>query len=308
MAQPTERHILHRALSGGTDVKHIALDYDLSRINHRLYRQSKCYYASISAPNLQQNEVVEIYTLNNHWINQAAYKLAMETYFNSRAHELESVGGNKARWADFRVTPGVLDAGLNYVEPLDPSTYNHSLTAGAESIGEYTYSRMPNTSGVDQGFTWGGQGIATTTHHPFIACWNVLDEYDDRYLTRVTPPTQLGDIPYINSQIIGTAMGGDAQEFDDVIEDGNQAPYNNGVVSNYPFTQRTILGSDAVAGNTFKMTSGIIPIPCGIILLKVTAEGAVNVNIDVKPGDYKGVYAEDWGTPKLMTDKTWKVQ
>ena len=106
MAQPTERHILHRQLTGSIVPKLIALDYDLSRINHRLYRQSKCYYANISAPGLNANEAVHVYTLGNNWINQAAYKLAMETYFNSRAYELEMLGGNKARWADFRVTPG----------------------------------------------------------------------------------------------------------------------------------------------------------------------------------------------------------
>lgn len=306
----TERTLLYSGLSADGN---IAVDYDLSKINHRLYRQSKCYYGTVRMLQINPGDEVEIYTLADTWYNRRAYMMAMENYFNSRKEEIEIAGG-VARWADFRVCPGQID-GVSpnrvYKAPIDPSQYSPGFTSSTFTAGEYIYSRMPDSAGNDEGFSWGEPATdlpSPTTHYPFTNAWNIITEFNKAKNVQASPENVSIGIPYGDSDRVNVE-GVDTQEQDDVLDDGNEPPYN---ADDFPDTsvwvQRGVLGSNVVSANqmTLRTSTGLIPIPCGIVLYKVT-NGTVNVQIEIKAGQYKGVHTNDWGTPKLVGGTTWKV-
>lgn len=305
----TERTLTHPSLGGNG---FIAVDYNLSKMNHRLYRQSKCYYGTVTMNQINPGDEVEIYTLNDNWMLEKAYKHAMETYFNSRQLELEAAGNNKARWGDFRVTPGHL-TGSAWTDPVDPVQYawiqTVPPTAQTYTAGEYLYSMMLNDSGVMQGFTLGTEvTTATTTHHPFLEAWNIFTEYQKNQNTQASPESTTVSLSYASSDIVNE-QGGEDVEIQNVLQDGNEPPYNPDTVVGDPWVQRAVLGSNSTGTNSIpstKISTGLIPIPLGLVMYNIN--GTANITINLKAGDYKGVRADDMGTPKLVGGKKWVVR
>ena len=310
MTQPTERVINYVNISGEGN---IAVDYDLAKVNHRLYRQSKCYYGTVRMQQVNPGDELEIYTLANTWFNKKAYMLAMEMYFNSRKEELEHAGAGSARWDDFRVAPGqtsyLLGNPLSYYAPTDPSLHDTTYASSQFGAGEYFYSRIWDSAGDPRGFTWGEANttVLTPPHYTYLNAYNVVTEYNKRANVQDSPENVAVDIPYADSER-QSSEGLSEAEMDDVVGAGNEPPYNpNAFPPGFAWIQRGVLGSDTNGANsqTNRLSTGLIPIPNGIILFK--AAGTVNIQVELKAGNYKGVHVEDWGTPKLMNDKTWKV-
>lgn len=306
----TERTLTHPSLGGNG---YIAVDYNLSKMNHRIYRQSKCYYGTISMNQINPGDEVEIYTLNDNWMLEKAYKHAMEMYFNSRQVELEAAGNNRARWGDFRVSPGHLLPAGSWQDPQDPSQYEWLLSAAPNAqtytAGEYLYSMMLNDGGVMQGFTLGtAVSPGTTTHHPFTTAWNIFTEYQKNQNTQASPESTTVSLSYASADIVNE-QGGEDVEIQNVVQDGNEPPYNADTVVGDPWVQRAVLGSNTTGSNsipTTKTSTGLIPIPLGLVMYNIN--GTANITIQMKAGDYKGVRADDMGTPKLVAGKKWVVR
>ena len=80
----------------------------LSNVNHRLYRQSRNYCVKVDIDaDLPDGGIIEVYALQDTWMNMKAYQLAKATFDENSNEEMEQLGSSRARWNDFRVASGL---------------------------------------------------------------------------------------------------------------------------------------------------------------------------------------------------------
>lgn len=247
---------LNIALSGGTG--YIDLAYELSRTNHRLYRQGRVYHADIVMTNtIAAGQPHTIETIAPTWMATKAWKLAFESWRKSTAAEREA-GIKAGRWNDFRI-------------------YFEAAHTGTPSItnGEYLYTTVHDTGATSAARQFQMFGSTTANR------WGVLEQYDRlRDTDTDTPASGSNVMPY--AAVMAEL---DYEQADQIQEEGDEPPYNsvNLTEVNQVFNMR------APAESNYYRT-GMIQIPCGLI--KHTTPGGGNLQIRLKPGKYKGVHAE----------------
>jgi hypothetical protein len=262
---------------------HGALDRDLSRINHRLYRQSRYYEMKVDIDaDLPDGTIVQVYALQDSWMNQKAYQLAYDMFEKNSQEELEQLGDNlRARWNDFRVAVG-LPTGATTSDST-PAGFDGPAAPASPVLytdGEYRFSEVTDQSGTTRTFRWVGTGAAT---------FNIIDEYDVTGNTNSTPTSGTGTAAYtiLHDDI-------DSDQMVHLSQDGNQPPYAAGTIENQVWMLVGTLHIDATG--TSKLSTGYFCAPCGIYALQLTGADGNTVNgkisITAKAGDYKGVTGE----------------
>lgn len=247
-------HILDVQVPTGSS--YIDIAYELSRTNHRLYRQGRVYHADIVVTNtIAPGAPCTIQTIAPTWMNQKAWQLAFKKWREST--EDERANGIKAgRWNDFRI-------------------YMEAGHAGTPVItnGEYNYTTAEGVDGSSRQFQMFGNTTATR--------FGVLEEYNDlRDTDTNTPAASSGIMPY--SPLLAELNN---QQADEIQEDGDFPPYDS--VDLAPTKQFFHLQSPL--GSNYYRT-GMIQVPCGLINVNNTGGGLIQVR--VKLGKYKGVHAE----------------
>jgi hypothetical protein len=257
------------------------LDFDLSRINHRLYRQSRFYEMKVDIDaDLPDGATVSVYALQDTWMNHKAYQMAKQAFDQNSMEELGQLrSGSKARWNDFRV-----DVGETVVATDTDSTpvgYSNGavVPAGTQySAGEYEFSEVTDAAGTARTFRWLGSGGNT---------FNIIDEYDRTGNANAQPSTPSTTAAYANleDEI-------DATQLEHLSGDGNNPPYANNAIENQALQLVSTLHVDAAG--TSKLSTGFFTAPCGIYVLAFS--GGLDGNtandgimITAKSGDYKGV-------------------
>lgn len=249
-------HILDVQVPTGSS--YIDIAYELSRTNHRLYRQGRVYHADIVVTNtIAPGAPCTIQTIAPTWMNTKAWQLAFKKWRESTEHERGN-GIKAGRWNDFRI-------------------YMEAGHAGTPAItnGEYLYTTAHDTGTASGSRQFQMFGNST------VSRWGVLEEYNDLRDTDVdTPPASSGVMPY------GTLLAElDSQQADEIQEDGDVPPYNS--VDLAP--TRQVFHLQSPLGSNYYRT-GVIQVPCGLI--NVTNTGGGLIQIRVKSGKYKGVHAE----------------
>ena len=230
---------------------------------------------------LPDGTVVQVFALQDSWMNQKAYQLAYDTFTENSKEEKEMLSTTNARWNDFRVGTGFatgattgdsIPAGFSGpASPASPVLYTG---------GEYVLSEITDAAGTAQTFRWTGAAANT---------WNIVDQYDLTGNTDATPTNAIASVAY----------DGVTDEIDDnqvahLSADGDIPPYDRLTIENQVFMLVGTLHIDATG--TSKLSTGFFCAPCGIYALQlVGADGnALNgkISISAKAGDYKGVHGQ----------------
>lgn len=255
----------------------ILVDREMSKLNHRLYRQSRFYTCKVDIDaDLPNGTVVNVFALQDTWMNQKAYQMAYNVFLDNSKEELAQLGSAAARWNDFRVKTGSTATG----PLLDATGYDAMGTAVRYTSGEYIYSEVADAAGAAHTFRWSGTGGNT---------YNIIDEYDATGNVDAQPST-----PSVAVGYDGLEDELDANQISHLAQDGNNPPYDNSTIENQVWIKVATLFVDADGGG--KLSTGFFNAPCGFVTL--TYGGGANqtvvnekIQLEVKAGDYKGVHA-----------------
>ena len=277
---PVQRHI--RLAEGASPQSNnatmlVRVDRELSRVNKRLYRQSRVPSCKISIDaNVAAGQGVDVYVLRDTWMNMKAYQTAKKIFDENSKQENEMLAGtNKARWNDFRV-----NMGLSSFAELDAVIEGETTATKMFGVGEYELTEVTDAAGTAQTFRWIGTGTNT---------FNIVDEYDRTGDTSQMPTFAQTSVAYdgLEDEI-------DDSQLEHLSGDGNLPPYDGRVMENDVLVRVARLVNDGTG--TSKLSTGFFNAPCGFIILEGVG-GATSVTLDsaitleVQAGDYKGVKA-----------------
>jgi hypothetical protein len=255
----------------------------LSKVNHRLYRQSRSYRCKINLATLPSRGAVEVYALRDTWFLQKAYQMAKDTFDKNTAEERSVMSPKSmARWQDFRIHIHPKN-GVTYND-LNPAIRDDSLALQDLTIGEFELSLVHKEDGTAMSF-----GLFDLTN----SRWSIVQEYDRSANTDNSPEDE--------TNLNVAAYSG----LDDDVQDqsrlhlstaGNAPPYDsNSLDGNKLFRKVATIGiqADGAGGQVNKLTTGFFDAPLGAILL-VTSDNPGSIELEVQSGDYKGVHGETY--------------
>lgn len=248
--------------------------YDLalnaSAINHRLYRQGRCYYAKfdLELDAATSGQRIEIQTLPTTWFMKQAWNLAYRKWMDSHEDERE-LGTKMARWNDFRVHLDSTHVG---------ATSTLRLADGVDTPDEYLYTIGETVGGLSPYFSV----LGTTSAASY---WGILNEYDTLADTMddVTPAP--AGIPYeqLNEEL-------DDDQANEIQNNGDAPPYNSdGSFADAGVTVKHYLFSGQGSN---RLSTGYIPVPFGLFKITAVTDSPV-LSVTLKNGDYKGIDAHD---------------
>ncbi len=281
----------------GTGIAMLEMHNIASKLNHRLYRQTRNYRVR-----LQQTQdanagrvMTQIFTLPDTWFVRGAIKYAYDTYMQNHADELAN-GIKFGRWHDFQISPQNPDGSYELLEPILYDGDGFASIAQDEPSGAAgTYSTTKAADGTSMGFHCIGN-IANS--------YNILREFaeyrnnmkpDDESTTAVQPYGDLLDL----------------KDAEAMVESGDRAPYDRDFSGWIPddetvddstgqhiLTLQDTIGSDQDGGSGFT-TSKVINAPLGVIFLRNLVNGSMTdiptsspqLRLEFMPGSYKGIDA-----------------
>ena len=257
----------------------------LSIMNNRLYRSGRVYECKLDVPPqaVVSNSGVklEVFALNDNWLNQEAWRLAKETWDAKYEDDEESISDKqRARWRDFRVKSG------SNALVMSPNTIDNPNTTGqrtTHAVGSFPTAAVVDSAGANMEFTWGNPGGND---------YDIISELQaGGYNKETTFPGQTtGGVPYAGLFAdVSDAEGSLYQTL------GADAPYGVGVDTMSPFVQVASIGfSQDTSSGASKLSTGYFKAPCGIILVRYVNSAQdlnLNLSLEVKAGDYLGVHA-----------------
>ena len=272
-------------ISGSADTKAIVrADRVASGINHRLYRQSRAYTATVDLHvNAPAGSVIDVYALADTWYAMKAYQYAHKTYVKNTDDERKAAGTMAARWNDFRVDHGL---GTAWQKDMVPLGNNLEVAGSTSTFGtantEYEFSEVTDAGGTARTFRWSGTGGNT---------FNIIDEYDRTGNAPSTPAFPGIEIGYdsLEDEMQDASM-------EHLQDDGNRPPYNRTNFENSVWVKVGTLSVNA-AGQQ-KLSTGFFVAPAGLIAIESSVpldpSGVPILSLELKAGDYKGIHAPSY--------------
>ena len=252
----------------------INIEQYLSKVNRRLYRQSRCYDVKLDI-DANSSQTYNVFVLNDSWMTERAFKMAFDMYMENSEAARDRLKDNAiARWEDFRVI-----SGTNFQQG-NPAQYGlPTLTPVQLANGEFSITEVEDAAGTSKIFSFGG---TTPTKY------SILGEYDKAGNAQDAPTTTTGDMPYDSLMADDSAaMAADLQTR------GNKPPYDqNGVHADRQWVKVATLS----AGTSQRLSTGFFKAPVGFVIITAGANQDELVDVSkiewtVKGGDYKGVHA-----------------
>lgn len=280
-----QRHIEVRdSAISNSNINVIDVPQFLSKVNHRLYRQSRSYRCKINVTKPTARGSVDVYALRDTWFLQKAYQMAKDTFDKNTTEERSGMSPKSiARWQDFRINIHP-KSGVTYND-LNPAIRDDSLTLQDLTIGEFELSLVHKEDGTAMSF-----GLFDITN----ARWAIVNEYDRAANTDNSPE----DVTNLDvSAYSGLDDDNQDQSRLHLSTAGNAPPYDsNDLNGSRLFRKVATIGvagslSDGTIVN--KLTTGYFDAPLGAILL-VTTDSTGSIELEVQSGDYKGVHGESY--------------
>ena len=243
----------------------------LSKVNHRLYRQSRYYKVNVHIDaNVADGSTIDVYALADTWWTQKALQMAKMAWDESNAEEKEMLNGKVARWNDFRVSAGLTGTGF-----MDPIQFDSAGGQVRFSAGEFDNAQVVDQAGGTRTFTWANTPGSTE--------YSMMEEYD-RSGNTSTDPTTPATGPY--SGLLPNLEAGAAAALQD---NGNLPPYNATGYGNGIWVK---VGTLHLQSGRQRLSTGFFDAPCGLIRLDgIGTIPSAEVQLSFKGGDYKGVHA-----------------
>lgn len=294
----TERSMLLRTAADETGENPFLVEIapNLSRMNNRLYRQSRLYNVRFEASNNSSTSSIgyEIYTLPDTWFVRGAIKYAHAVYMQNHNDELEA-GIEFSQWHDFDISPQNPDGTYEFTgaEIWDGDGFSTISADEPSGIGG-VYSTTKAADGTSFGFHVMGN-IANS--------YNIFREYaeflnnkkpDDESTTAIQPYGDLLDLK-------------DAEQ---MVESGDRAPYDRDFSGWIPddetvdddtgqhlLTLKAFLSVDRDTHGT--MRTPFFTAPLGLCYIRRFVNGSLtdlatntqSLRMEVQAGHYKGVKA-----------------
>lgn len=264
----------------------------LSRINHRLFRQGRQYKVRVSADPKSfgdNTSTIGVWALAPTWYVNAAWRKAKAAYDGAMSDEKKVLAEqNLARWRDFRVSAGISYLGVDAVElggtkPVLQvmGDLNIPPTDTEFTAGEFNLATAKNLdTGVAMSFTW---GTGTSTK------FGILEEYTRTRNESASPDTVITQMPYDSLLAEGEDM-----DYQELQANGNEPPYNADAFGSNVWC---LVGTLSPADLGSK-TTGYFTAPCGLVVIRNSFnDGTAGttplglVSVEVAEGDYHGVHA-----------------
>ena len=178
-----QRHIETRdGLISTSNINIMDVPQYLSKVNHRLYRQSRVYKCKVNVTQPTIRGKVDVYALRDTWFLQKAYQMAKDTFDKNTTEERSGMSPKSmARWQDFRINI-LPKAGVTYND-LNPAIRDDTLSLQDLSIGEFELSLVHKEDGTAMSF-----GLFDINN----SRWSIVDEYDTAANTDESPEDETG--------------------------------------------------------------------------------------------------------------------
>jgi len=263
----------------------ISIPQELSKLNHRLYREHKNYYAEVTLNTAVETATpILVYTLAPTWYVLGALRAAKRMHDLAMKEERQAI--DQARWYDFRLN-----------KDLPPQFQQLQSYGLAQSMGAFAFhtademltSLVQDINGVNRSFNL----VASTSPTNY----NVFEEFDAMgNVDDDTPPSAVAGVsPYddLTEEL-------DTENMLLLQSRGDQPPYN-GDTWEAVWVQVGELHSNPSGAQT--STTGFFQAPLGLVALAgdvsayLTSEGGLTIDrprvtVNVMPGTYKGVHAD----------------
>ena len=257
----------------------LSISDSLSKVNHRLYRMTRKYYADVKLTNSNTVGGADVYVLNNTWMLDKAVAFARQAYEKAVKEEKKVLGGHLARWHDFRLNLNPSDGtGTTTFVELMPQFINADTQfATLLTSGDFMASTARDED-TNTGYQFGLWESGTQ--------YNILKEYEKAASTEDSPDDIELNMPYdaIDDEATSTT-------FIELQQQGNEPPYNKDSMNDQQLWRHAgeIYSN---ANGTQKLSTGILCIPLGVVMIVPKGSSNPTICIHAKLGDYKGIHSE----------------
>lgn len=289
----------------GTDSEHstyIDLAQALSAINRRFYRQGLYYYVSSMTIHNSSDAWVRVATLPDTWSVKNAYRRSFRIFQQMNNKAMAATGDITPQYHDFKIAMNSAhgSAWSSNLLPCGSETDGSNVTVCDEWIQSMYVSEdpsLPDPTLVDQftGHMLGGTtaGAGAPDIHSSIG---LLRSYAS---TRILPsndpllPSDVSTDPLTNLFDAGDS-------FDEIIanldEDNDLPPYDANIHWGESSADDSLVvaqcATSSGSGSVARASGFCAPMGLLQIITQGSSVGAIEINLELAPGPYHGVYAE----------------
>lgn len=297
------------------DFHYIDLARELSAINSRLYRQGMTYHVANISVHDRQGGWVKFCTLPNTWpVKQAwrkGFKNWLQMNFSSMPEETLRSAAASAKWSDFRTYYNA-----DHISDADKPGFTDIEGKGI-NFDEYSHTKFTSTDGgsLDE-FTSHVMGGHLGSAGSYTSV-SLLEAYVEG-LNKPQAPTPNVSLAVGVWANLMENEGGSDDIIVDLRDDYDEPPYDHdcfpggfkGGLYNAPGPW-CVRETDMLAPNRLTMVGGF-EVPLGLICIEtsreVSGDNTIGLQIEIVPGQYKGVAATSMGNPVWNSDKAeWRV-
>lgn len=263
----------------------------LAKINHRLYREHRNYYAQVDlVSNVDQPTPIQVYTLAPTWYVLGALRAAKKVYDKAMREERATI--KQARWHDFRcdIAGDATALGGGIAEAL-PYGLNQAGNPAFHTADELVAAKVADATGLQRCFNL-VQPTGTVT--AVGTAFNVFQEYDAMADTPVDNPAVGTPSPY--DDLMAEL---DTENMTNLQYRGDLPPYNGDSFDAYWIKVGELYQT---AGGAQSLSTGLFQAPLGLLYLygygTAMAAGPTlpltesRLQVSVVPGGYKGVHSD----------------
>lgn len=303
-------------------VAFIDLSWAASIINRRAYPQGlRWYVGSLSVYASGTNKSVRVATLQNNWVTFNSWKKGKDMWNKMNDQVLDNEEGIEGRYHDYKIfmdrthminylDNGVQTTSASLGKTLLPVVYDANSgapiwPAADNREWEYSHYVIPQDGGaippVEANVTMnGGTNLAAAQKSVALISGYALARSRPNVVDPNAPTTS-GDSWYNSLFDVG---GNDLEIRDNLVSENDRAPYpimgDESGQERYPGGESNLAGLQLVsppitssAGTDYSGRTNIpgFVAPCGLIALKT--DGAVTIQVNLIPGDYRGYMVDE---------------
>lgn len=299
---------------------YIDLSQVASLVNRRFYRQGIKWAVSGFKIFSTEAGTIAIHKLPETWVMENAYTKSFESWREMNERALDEDESIRPRFMDFKIFADATHHELGFGANMLPHNLDDVGAAVTAGTGKWNPSEIviPNVGAGIPGATTSFNLIATGANDPGASTATGLDAkslIEGYAASRALPNVVDPNVPDDNDDYTQNWMQAlenegtvqDSEVLGDLAEQNNKAPYpyegdGTAVDTQYPGGQNQLPGlqihdlalvTSTTIGGTTHMKGGMFN--CGLIKIQhnnLGASAAINIQIDLVPGEHRGYMCE----------------